>query len=102
MIKRRFSRTNKRNYTAQLATADLHERFMRCIRWRILNRTQQSQVDQRRKQRKRRKDSQTEDDEDTSDNLDSNRRYNIADRAKELVEISEWVYTNRSDVATKV
>jgi hypothetical protein len=102
MIKRRFTRTNKRKYTAQLAAAEVRERFMRRVKQRIINHARTTQVPQHRTRRRKRP--QTELDEDTIEphSLDSTRHYDIANSIKEKENILEWVHANNSDIATKV
>lgn len=102
MIKRRFPRTNKRNFTSQLATAEVRERFMRHITQRITYRARLSQIKVHRKRRQKRAQSETEEG-NTADLLNpTQRRYDIADSSKEVVNILEWVHSNRADVAMKV
>jgi hypothetical protein len=101
MIKRRFGRTNKRKYTAQLAAAEKYERFMRRVKWRIINHTRQLQAHRCRTRRQKRPQAETAE-EDAGDSYDLTRRYDMADTTKEKENILEWVHTNHNDVATKV
>jgi hypothetical protein len=101
MIKRRFPRTNKRNYVSQLAAAEIRERFMRRVAHRLTYRASLSQIGGLRTRRRKR--AQAENDEaDAVDSLNTTRRYDMADSQKEYENILEWVHTNRTDVATKV
>lgn len=101
MIKRRFPRTNKRNYVAQLATAKLRERFMRRVARCLSHHAKRSQIGGHRAQRRKR--AQTETDEaDVVDSFDTTQPYHMADSHKEYENILEWVHTNRTDIATKV
>jgi hypothetical protein len=62
-----------------------------------------SQVKGRQMRRKKR--AQASDDPPEADAIDSSdltQRYNIADLTRDKENIIEWVYKNRSDIATKV
>lgn len=102
MIKRRFARTNKRKYTAQLAAAEIRERFMQRLKQRIINNAQLLQVRQHRTRRRKRPQAESDEDMVESRSFDSTQRYDIADTTKEKENILEWVHTNHSDIATKV
>jgi len=102
MIKRRFPRTNRKNYVAQLAKAELRERFMRqLVAPRLRYRANLSQIEGRRAQRRKRAQAET-DEADAVDSLNTTQPYHMADSHKEHENILEWVHTNRTDVATKV
>jgi hypothetical protein len=101
MIKRRFARTNKRNFTAQLATAELRIRFMRHVRTRLEARSRLPGTSRQRMRRRKRAQAESNDSE-VLDTVNSTRRYDIADTTRESENILEWVHTNRHDVATKV
>ena len=101
MIKRCFARTNRRKYTAQLAAAEIRERFMRRVEQRIINHARLSRVHQHRPRRRKRAQAESDED-DAVDSLDSTQRYDIADTTKEKENILHWVHANCSDIATKV
>jgi hypothetical protein len=103
MIKRRFARTNKRRYMSQLAAAEVRQRFMRRLALRLAANARLSRIRGRQRRRKKRAQAESDDLEaDAIDSSDLTRRYNIADSTRENENILEWVYRNRSDIATKV
>ena len=102
MIKRRFARTNKRNFISQLTAAEVRFRFMQRIARRLAAHAKLSRrIHQRRPRRQKRGEAEN-DGADVVDSIDTTQRYNIADSNKEWYNILEWVHTNRTDVATKV
>lgn len=101
MIKHRFTCTNKRNYTVQLAAAEVRERFMWHVKHHIKDHTQLSRVHQPRTRPKKCPQAQSGE-EDAVDSFDPTRHYDIADKAREKENILEWLHTNGSDVTTKV
>ena len=75
---------------------------MRHITQRITYRARLSQIKVHRKRRQKRAQSETEEG-NTADSLNlTQRRYDIVDSSKEVVNILEWVHSNRADVAMKV
>jgi len=98
MLKRRFARTNKRNYTRQLAAAEVRERFIRRVARRIAGRATQS-----RTQRASRAHADT-DEIDTlpMESTTASTRYCMAENVKNPENILEWIHANRTDIATKV
>jgi len=101
MIKCCFARTNRRKYTAQLAAAEIRERFMRRIEQHIIKHARLSRVHQRRTRRRKRALADS-DEEDMGNSFQSARHYDMADTSKEKENVFEWVHTNHSDIATKV
>lgn len=101
MIKRRFARTNKKQYIAQLATAEVRERFMRRIAQRLASRGKLSKIETRRTRPRKRAHTESSGDEG-EELLDTSTRYVIADSTREGENIVEWVHTNCADVATQV
>jgi hypothetical protein len=102
MVKRRFARTNKRNYTSQLAAADVRERFMRRVEQRLTDRARLLQARGRRTHRQKRADGDMNEVDTVESPPDTSTRYNMAKTSKEWENLLEWIDTNRTDVATKV
>jgi hypothetical protein len=62
-----------------------------------------SRIRGRRTRRKKQAQAESDDPEaDAIGSFDLTRRYNIANSTREKENILEWVYMNRSDIATKV
>jgi hypothetical protein len=101
MIKRRFARTNKRNYVYQLAAAELRERFMRRIAQRLKVRTRLSQVKASQTRRHNRAHTNTIETDAVGSFATTSTRYDIGNTTRYWVNIVEWVHTNRDDVAIK-
>jgi hypothetical protein len=97
IIKRRFPRTNKKNYISQLAAADVRERFMQRVAQGLAYRARQSQIRERRNRPRK----GTQADSETEQSLDTTQRYNIAKTTKESENALEWVHSNNDDIATK-
>jgi hypothetical protein len=99
IIKRRFARTNKRNYTPQLAAAEVRERFMRRVAQRITNHAKQSQVSESQTRRANRARTKTS-------NIDTSTiastRYNIAETTSDSENLLEWINVHHADIAMKV
>jgi hypothetical protein len=102
IIKRRFARTNRRNHTFQLAAAEVRERVMQRISQRITDRARMTAIKGRHQKRRRMPSHDEIDETDMSETTTMTMRYNIGNVTKERENLLQWVYANRSDVATKV
>jgi hypothetical protein len=74
---------------------------MRHVAQRIANRARLSQIRGHRMQRRKRARAEA-DEADAVVTLDPTQHYDMADTTRENENILEWVFSNRSDVATKV
>src|SRR6202012_4145031 len=101
IIKRRFARTNKRNYGSQLAAADLRERFMRRVAQRLADRARRLQVRDCRMRRRKRAHAEAVE-TDAAQLSATSTCYNMAETTKERENILEWTHTNHTNFATKV
>jgi hypothetical protein len=87
---------------AQLATAEVRERFMRRVAQRITDHARRSQVGGGARMQRRKRARPEADETDAAQSFTTTTRYEMAETSREGGNILEWIWTNRADIATNV